>query len=140
MFFHPKILAKNIIKEIYKLDGDLYENYGRLELCLPKYLIEKFSDKKHREKLADKIWNIFYKIKTYEIDRYCFNFQGSKYLLASCKKEWELVIKAKIQLWEGETEITLVSPSYSQLHDPELHLFLNKQKCKVIKFPSKGFK
>ena len=134
MFFHPKILAKNIIKEIDKLEGDLYENHDRLELCLPKYLIEKFPDKKHRERLAEKIWNIFYKLKTYQIDRYCFTFQGNKYVLASCKKEWELEIKAYIKLWEGETEITLISPSYAQFDDKELVDLLKKENCKIIKF------
>ena len=125
MFFHPKILAKKIIQEIDNLDGDLYETFGRLQLCLPQNLIEKFPKISEREKLADNIWNIFYDLGTYEIDQYFLDYQDCKYVLSSYKKEWELEIKAFMKLWEGESKITLISPSYKQFDDPELIKMLN---------------
>lgn len=135
MFFHPKILARDIIKEIDKLEGELYESFGRLQLCLPQDLIEKFPLLKDREKLTDIIWNFFYDLRTYEIDRYCFTYQDCKFVLSSYKKEWELEIKAFVKQWEGENEITLISPSYKQFEDPELIKILNPQDCQIIKFP-----
>ena len=135
MFFHPKILAQNIIKEIDNLEGDLYETFGRLQLCLPQSLIEKFPYFEEREKLVNYIWDIFYTLKTYEIIRHTFSYQDCKYLLTSYKKEWELEIKVYIELWEGENENTIIRPSYKQFDDPELYEILNNKKCEVIKFP-----
>ena len=135
MFFHPIVLAKKIIKEIDKLEGDLYETHGRIELCLPQNLIGKFPKTEDREKLTVFIWDVFHKIKTYDISRYVFNYNGTKYILVSQKKEWDLEIKAFIKLWEGETEIILIPPSIQKLDDPELKNELNKDKCQIINFP-----
>ena len=135
MFFHPKILAQNIIKEIDNLEGDLYETFGRLQLCLPKNIIEKFPYFEEREKLVNYIWDIFYSFKTYEIIRHTFSYQDCKYLLTSYKKEWELEIKVYIDLWEGESENTLIRPFYTQFDDPELLDMLNHNKCNIVQFP-----
>lgn len=138
LFFHPKILAQNIIKEIDNLEGDLYETFGRLQLCLPNNIIEKFPQITDREKLADNIWDVFYNLKTYEIIQHTFSYRDCKYILSSYKKEWELEIKVYISLWEGENENTLIRPSYKQFDDPELISILNKNDCKIIKFPLKN--
>ena len=136
MFFHPIVLAKKIIKEIDKLEGDLYETHGRIELCLPQNLIGKFPKTEDREKLTEFIWDVFHKIKIYDISRYVFNYNGTKYILVSQKKEWDLEIKAFIKLWEGETEIILIPSSIEKLDDPDLENELNKENCKIIKFPT----
>ena len=135
MFFHPKILARDIIKEIDNLEGDLNETFGRLQLCLPQNLIEKFPYLEEREKLVNYIWDIFYTFKTYEIIKHTFSYQDCKYLLTSYKKEWELEIKVYIEFWEGENENTLIRPSYRQFDDPELLVILNQKKCNVLQFP-----
>ena len=135
LFFHPKILAQNIIKEIDNLEGDLYETFGRLQLCLPKNIIEIFPYFEEREKLVNYIWDIFYTLKTYEIIRHTFSYQDCKYLLTSHKKEWELEIKVYIDLWEGESENTLIRPFYTQFDDPELLDMLNHNKCNIVQFP-----
>ena len=137
MFFHPKILAKKIIEEIDKLEGDLYEMHGRMELCLPKSLINHFPYKSDRKKLTDLIWDILYKTKTYNISRFIFIYKDSKYILTSYKKEWELDIRVFIKTWEGETEITLIPLFCENFDDPELIELLNNKKCKIINFPIK---
>ena len=135
LFFHPKILAQKIIKEIDKLEGDLYENHNRIELCLPQNLICFFPNKSDRDELVNLIWHIFYKIRTYQISRYVFVYKDTKYILSSLKKEWELNIKVFIKVWEGEDEITLITPSYEQYDDPELIQILYKKNCEIINFP-----
>tara|TARA_A100001015_G_C15021480_1_gene728208 strand:+ start:2325 stop:2768 length:444 start_codon:yes stop_codon:yes gene_type:complete len=135
LFFHPKILAQKIIKEIDKLEGDLYENHDRIELCLPQNLICFFPNKSDRDDLINLIWDIFYKIRTYQISRHVFVYKDTKYILSAYKKEWELNIKAYIELWEGEQELTIITPSYYQYDDPELIDILYKKNFKIIKFP-----
>ena len=111
--------------------------HGRMELCLPKSLIDNFPYKSDRKKLTDLIWDILYKTKTYNISRFIFTYKDSKYILSSYKKEWELDIRVFIKTWEGETEVTLIPSFCENFDDPELIKILNNKKCKIINFPIK---